>query len=76
VHGHALGAAGALELITAIGALERQSAPPTINFTEVDPKIGLDPVSNTKQPLNTKAVLSNSLAFGGINATLIVKAYD
>ncbi len=75
VHGHALGAAGALELITSIGALLRQSAPPTINFNEVDPKIGLDPVANEKQAINTQAVMSNSLAFGGINATLIVKAY-
>lgn len=76
VHGHALGAAGALELITSIGALLEQSAPPTINFNEVDPKIGLDPVANEKQPINTRAVMSNSLAFGGINATLIVKSFD
>ncbi|WP_270730944.1 beta-ketoacyl-[acyl-carrier-protein] synthase family protein [Shimia sp. Alg240-R146] len=75
VHGHALGAAGALELITAIGALQAQLAPPTINFNEVDPKINLDPVANTKQPIQTQAVMSNSLAFGGINATLIAKAY-
>lgn len=76
VHGHALGAAGALELITSIGALLKQSAPPTINFNEVDPKVGLSPVPNTKQPMTTRAVMSNSLAFGGINATLIAKAYD
>ncbi|SFL09514.1 beta-ketoacyl-[acyl-carrier-protein] synthase family protein [Shimia haliotis] len=75
VHGHALGAAGALELITSIGALLKQSAPPTINFTEIDPKVGLSPVPNTKQPMTAHAVMSNSLAFGGINATLIAKAY-
>ncbi|MGR3713955.1 MAG: beta-ketoacyl-[acyl-carrier-protein] synthase family protein [Shimia sp.] len=75
VHGHALGAAGALELIASIGALHEQSAPPTINFNEVDPKIGLEPVPNVKQPIETKAVMSNSLAFGGINATLIARAY-
>lgn len=75
VHGHALGAAGALELIASIGALREQSAPPTINFNEVDPKIGLEPVPNKKQAIDTKVVMSNSLAFGGINATLIAKSY-
>ncbi len=76
VHGHALGAAGALEMIVAIGALRRQSVPPTINFTEVDPKIGLEPVPNVAKSTPLKAVMSNSLAFGGINATLIAKAYE
>lgn len=76
IHGHALGAAGALELIVAIGALQNQSAPPTINFSEVDPKIGLEPVPNQACAIDTKAVLSNSLAFGGINATLVIKAYE
>jgi nodulation protein E len=75
VHGHALGAAGALELVVCIGALREQSAPPTINFNEIDPKIGLDPVSNCARPLTTRAVMSNSLAFGGINATLILKSH-
>ncbi|SEO72127.1 nodulation protein E [Salinihabitans flavidus] len=72
IHGHALGAAGALELITTIGALRAQIAPPTINFNEIDPKIGFDPVSNTACPVETRAMMSNSLAFGGINASLIV----
>lgn len=75
IHGHGLGAAGALEMIVAIGALQRQSVPPTINFTEVDSKIGLDPVANEAKPKFLNAVMSNSLAFGGINATLIAKAY-
>lgn len=75
VHGHALGAAGALEMITSIGALRLQSAPPTINFTEEDPKIGLQPVPNVAKPLGLRAVMSNSLAFGGINATLIAQVY-
>lgn len=75
VHGHALGAAGALELVSAIGALHEQSAPPTINFTEIDSKIGIDPVSNTARAISTDAVMSNSLAFGGINVTLILRAY-
>ncbi len=72
VHGHALGAAGALELIVTIQALRSQIAPPTINFTGADPKIGLDPVANEARPVKTRAMMSNSLAFGGINASLIV----
>ncbi|MEP2531215.1 beta-ketoacyl-[acyl-carrier-protein] synthase family protein [Shimia sp.] len=75
IHGHALGAAGALELVTAIGALRQQTAPPTINFNERDPKIDLDPVANVARKINTDTVMSNSLAFGGINATLIIRAY-
>ena len=76
VHGHALGAAGALELIVAAKALMEQTAPPTINFNEVDPKIGLDPVANTARKIDTAAVMSNSLAFGGVNASVILKDFD
>lgn len=72
VHGHTLGAAGALELIVALQALRQQTAPPTINFTRQDPQINLDPVANTARPIATSAVLSNSFAFGGINACLIL----
>lgn len=76
IHGHALGAAGALELIVAIGALLQQAIPPTINFTEEDPKIGLKPVPNRKKSTNIQAVMSNSLAFGGINASLIAQRFE
>jgi 3-oxoacyl-(acyl-carrier-protein) synthase len=72
IHGHALGAAGALELITTVFALNNQTAPPTINFDELDPKVGFDPVANTSLPIDTVACMSNSFAFGGINATLLV----
>lgn len=72
VHGHALGAAGALELIVAIGALRDRLAPPTLNYSEDDPKVGLTPVHGAAQHLGAGAVMSNSLAFGGINASLVV----
>jgi nodulation protein E len=72
VHGHALGGAGALELIVTIHALRSQTAPPTINFNEVDPKIGIDPVANTARSVSTNAMMSNSLAFGGVNASLVI----
>ncbi|SHK16806.1 nodulation protein E [Shimia gijangensis] len=76
VHGHALGAAGAIECVVAVQALRHQMAPPTINFNEVDPKIGLDPVANSACAFDSRAVMSNSLAFGGINASLIVARFD
>ena len=74
VHGHALGSTGALEAIVAVRALQEQLAPPTMNFNEVDPKIGLDPVSGKAKPFSKRAVMSNSLAFGGINASLVMTA--
>ena len=76
IHGHALGAAGAIEAIVTVHALRQQVAPPTINFNEMDPKIGFDPVSNVAEKITTKAVMSNSLAFGGINTSLIFTQFD
>lgn len=76
IHGHTLGAAGALEMIVTIAALRTQMAPPTVNFNEIDPRIGIDPVSGTARVLKTRACLSNSLAFGGINASLIIAKAD
>lgn len=75
IHGHAMGAAGAIELIVTIKALVEQVAPPTINFTGVDPKLGIDPVANFARPFSGDACMTNSFAFGGINATLVVKRY-
>lgn len=72
VHGHALGSTGALEAIVAARALQEQLAPPTMNFNEVDPRINLDPVSGKAKPFSKRAVMSNSLAFGGINASLVM----
>lgn len=72
IHGHALGAAGALEMIVTVQALRNQIAPPTINFTSVDPQINIDPVANTAREISTNACMSNSFAFGGINASLVI----
>ncbi|MDE2577446.1 MAG: beta-ketoacyl-[acyl-carrier-protein] synthase family protein [Hyphomicrobiales bacterium] len=74
IHGHGLGAAGALELVCAINALRAQFAPPTINFLEPDPKCPVDCVPNVGRPAPMRAVLSNSFAFGGINASLALRA--
>ena len=74
VHGHALGASGGLELVVTISALRDQIAPPTINFIEPDPKCPVDAIPNTARKMPISVALSNSFAFGGINASLVVRA--
>jgi nodulation protein E len=74
IHGHALGASGGLELVVTISALRDQIAPPTINFLEPDPKCPVDPIPNEARRMAIRVALSNSFAFGGINATLVVRA--
>jgi nodulation protein E len=76
IHGHALGAAGALEFIITLCALREQIAPPTINFLDVDPRIGLKPVPNVALPFSAPAAMTNSFAFGGINSSLVVALAD
>lgn len=75
MHGHALGAAGALELIASLGAFEGV-IPPTINFTEADPDCDLDYVPNEAREVPVRALLSNSFAFGGLNAVLALRKID
>ncbi|HVI56416.1 MAG TPA: beta-ketoacyl-[acyl-carrier-protein] synthase family protein [Luteibacter sp.] len=75
MHGHALGAAGALELVATIGALRESLVPPTINFTEADPQCDLDVVANSARRLDVRAALSNSFAFGGLNAVLALRRW-
>jgi nodulation protein E len=72
IHGHALGAAGALEFIITVEALRAGIAPPTIDFIGIDPKIGFEPVPNVARAFDADAAMSNSFAFGGINASLLV----
>lgn len=73
IHGHALGASGGLELVITIHALREQIAPPTINFMEADPRCPLDAVPNVARKHKIDAAMSNSFAFGGINAVLVVR---
>lgn len=70
MHGHCLGASGALELIACCGALREGILPPTINLTESDPECDLDYVPGTARKADVRAVLSNSFAFGGSNAVI------
>jgi len=74
LHGHALGAAGALEAIATILALHQGVLPPTANFNEADPQCEIDVIPNQARPLRIQAALSNSFAFGGLNAVLAFKA--
>lgn len=74
IHGHTLGAAGAIELAVTIMALGERMAPPTLNWLGLDPKCGIDPVSGSARPFTRDAAISNSFAFGGINVSLVVRA--
>ncbi len=76
MHGHALGAAAALETIAVVSALQHQSAPPTMNFTEADPKCDLDYVPNKARPMAIDIALNNSFAFGGLNAVVVFKRWQ
>jgi len=76
VFGHALGAAGALEAIATIMAIRESVLPPTANYTEPDPECDLDYVPNAPRDRSIGAALSNSFAFGGLNAVLAFKRFD
>ncbi len=71
--GHLLGAAGGIEAVFSLLAIERGFVPPTINYVEPDPECDLDYVPNEARKADVKVVLSNSLGFGGTNATLLFR---
>jgi nodulation protein E len=70
MHGHTLGAAGALEAVATVLALRGDFIPPTANFLGRDPACDLDVVPNEARAAQIEAALSNSFAFGGLNAVL------
>ena len=74
--GHLLGAAGAIEAIISTKAIESSIVPPTINYKEKDEECDLDIVPNEPQKKDLKYVMSNSLGFGGHNASIIIKKYE
>jgi 3-oxoacyl-[acyl-carrier-protein] synthase II len=74
MHGHLLGAAGALELVICVGCLERGWIPPTMHLDQPDPACDLDYVAGAARgDIPLRIALSNSFAFGGTNAVLIVE---
>ncbi|MDY0267835.1 beta-ketoacyl-ACP synthase II [Trichloromonas sp.] len=71
--GHPLGAAGGIEAVYSLLAMERGAVPPTINYEEPDPECDLDYVPNVARQAEVRVAMSNSLGFGGTNGTLIFK---
>jgi 3-oxoacyl-[acyl-carrier-protein] synthase II len=72
--GHLLGAAGALEAVISIKAMENGLVPPTINIENLDPECDLDVTPNKAKERTIRVAMSNSFGFGGTNATLVFKA--
>ena len=75
MHGHALGAAGALEAVATVMALRDGVLPPTANFHQPDPECDLDVIPNHAREARVEYALSNSFAFGGLNAVLAFRAH-
>ena len=73
--GHLLGAAGGIEAIFCSKAIEDQLVPPTINYKEKDEECDLDVVPNEVRKASLNVVMSNSLGFGGHNASIVLKKY-
>ncbi len=73
--GHALGAAGALEMVATLMTVKDGVVPPTINYLGPDPACDIDCVPNEARRMKVDAALSNSFAFGGLNAVLAVKRF-
>jgi len=71
--GHLLGAAGGIEAIFALMAMQNSVVPPTINYTDPDPDCTLDYVPNTARDAKVEYAMSNSFGFGGTNASLLFK---
>ena len=71
IHGHVLGGGGAIEAVITVCAAQNGFLPPTINHLEADPECDMDCVPNQGRAADLPFVMSNSLAFGGINASLV-----
>ena len=73
--GHLLGAAGAIEAAVCIQAMQHSVIPPTANYRTADPDCDLDYVPNVARSAGIEAAMTNSLGFGGHNASLIFRRY-
>ena len=76
MHGHALGAAGAIEAVATVLAIRCGKLPPTANYTSPDPTCDLDVIPNVARKSDVEAALSNSFAFGGLNAVLAFRRIE
>jgi nodulation protein E len=75
MHGHALGASGALELIALVEAIRSGIVPPTVNIEELDPECDLDVTRGAARERPVRAAISNAFAFGGTNAVIAVRPF-
>ena len=75
MHGHLIGASGAIELLSCILALKKGVLAPTINFEKYDGQCNINLVTNDAQNLHVSQTISNSFAFGGLNAVLVLKKF-
>ena len=73
MHGHAMGGAGAMEAVATVLALRHGVLPPTVNYSTSDPQIDLDLVISSARRSQCEYGLSNSFAFGGLNAVLVFR---
>jgi 3-oxoacyl-[acyl-carrier-protein] synthase II len=74
--GHSLGAAGAIEAIICLLALQHQFLPPNINFRAPDEDMDLNIVANETRPTALRTVISNSFGFGGTNASIVIQKFE
>jgi 3-oxoacyl-[acyl-carrier-protein] synthase II len=73
--GHLTAASGSLNLLVAVCAMQESVVPPTINLDHPDPKLDLDYVPHEARPMPVRAAMVNAFAFGGTNASLVVRKW-
>jgi nodulation protein E len=76
MHGHTLGAAGAIEAAATVLGLHHGLLPPNANFNEPDPECNINVIANEALAAEPEAAISNSFAFGGLNAVIAFKRWD
>ena len=76
MHGHVMGSTGAIEMAATVQAINRGVIPPTANYTQPDPECDLDYVPNQAREKPVRIAISNSFAFGGLNAVLLVRRFE
>jgi 3-oxoacyl-[acyl-carrier-protein] synthase II len=74
--GHSLGAAGAIEAVVCLLALQYQLLPPNINFSSLDDDLDLNIIANEARPAVLRSALSNSFGFGGTNASILIRTLE
>ena len=76
MHGHVMGSTAAIEMAATILSIGHGVIPPTANYTQLDPECDLDYVPNQAREKPVRVAISNSFAFGGLNAVLLVRKYE